>query len=120
MAKERILSGMRPSGKLHLGNYLGALKNWVQLQEDYECFYFVADWHALTTGYADTAQTRAWVREIAIDYLSAGLDPERSILFIQSRVPEHAELHLLLSMITPLGACLRKPQLSSRELPMVT
>jgi tryptophanyl-tRNA synthetase len=101
MAKERILSGMRPSGKLHLGNYLGALKNWVQLQAEYECFYFIADWHALTTGYADTAQIRTWVRDIAIDYLSAGLDPEKSVLFIQSRVPEHAELHLLLSMITP-------------------
>ena len=115
MAKERILSGMRPSGKLHLGNYLGALKNWVQLQEDYECFYFVADWHALTTGYADTAQTRAWVREIAIDYLSAGLDPERSILFIQSRVPEHAELHLLLSMITPLGWLERIPTYKEQQ-----
>jgi tryptophanyl-tRNA synthetase len=115
MAKERILSGMRPSGKLHLGNYLGALKNWVQLQENYECFYFVADWHALTTGYADTAQTRAWVREIAIDYLSAGLDPERSILFIQSRVPEHAELHLLLSMITPLGWLERIPTYKEQQ-----
>jgi tryptophanyl-tRNA synthetase len=109
MAKERILSGMRPSGKLHLGNYLGALKNWVQLQAEYECFYFIADWHALTTGYADTAQIRTWVRDIAIDYLSAGLDPEKSVLFIQSRVPEHAELHLLLSMITPLAWLERIP-----------
>jgi tryptophanyl-tRNA synthetase len=115
MAKERILSGMRPSGKLHLGNYLGALKNWVQLQEDYECFYFVADWHALTTGYADTAQTRAWVREIAIDYLSAGLDPKRSVLFIQSCVPEHAELHLLLSMMTPLGWLERIPTYKEQQ-----
>jgi tryptophanyl-tRNA synthetase len=109
MAKERILSGMRPSGKLHLGNYLGALKNWVQLQAEYECFYFIADWHALTTGYADTTQIRTWVRDIAIDYLSAGLDPEKSVLFIQSRVPEHAELHLLLSMITPLAWLERVP-----------
>jgi tryptophanyl-tRNA synthetase len=115
MAKERIVSGMRPSGKLHLGNYLGALKNWVQLQEDYECFYFVADWHALTTGYADTAQIRAWIREIAIDYLSAGLDPERSVLFIQSRVPEHAELHLLLSMMTPLGWLERIPTYKEQQ-----
>jgi tryptophanyl-tRNA synthetase len=115
MAKERILSGMRPSGKLHLGNYLGALKNWVQLQEDYECFYFVADWHALTTGYADTAQIRDWIREVAIDYLSAGLDPERSTLFIQSRVPEHAELHLLLSMITPLGWLERIPTYKEQQ-----
>jgi tryptophanyl-tRNA synthetase len=102
MAKERILSGMRPSGKLHLGNYLGALKNWVQLQQDYDCFYFIADWHALTTGYADTEHIRAWIHDITIDYLSAGLDPEQSVLFIQSRVPEHAELHVLLSMLTPL------------------
>ena len=115
MAKERIVSGMRPSGKLHLGNYLGALKNWVQLQEGYECFYFVADWHALTTGYADTAQIRAWVREIAMDYLSAGLDPERSVLFIQSRVPEHAELHLLLSMLTPLGWLERIPTYKEQQ-----
>ena len=115
MAKERIVSGMRPSGKLHLGNYLGALKNWVQLQEDYECFYFVADWHALTTGYADTAQIRAWVREIAMDYLSAGLDPERSVLFIQSRVPEHAELHLLLSMLAPLGWLERIPTYKEQQ-----
>jgi tryptophanyl-tRNA synthetase len=115
MAKERIVSGMRPSGKLHLGNYLGALKNWVQLQEDFACFYFVADWHALTTGYADTAQIRAWVREIAIDYLSAGLDPERSVLFIQSRVPEHAELHLLLSMLTPLGWLERIPTYKEQQ-----
>jgi tryptophanyl-tRNA synthetase len=115
MAKERIVSGMRPSGKLHLGNYLGALKNWVQLQEDYECFYFVADWHALTTGYADTAQIRAWVREIAMDYLSAGLDPERSVLFIQSRVPEHAELHVLLSMLTPLGWLERIPTYKEQQ-----
>jgi tryptophanyl-tRNA synthetase len=102
MAKERILSGMRPSGKLHLGNYLGALKNWVQLQQDYDCFYFIADWHALTTGYADTEHIRAWIHDITVDYLSAGLDPEQSVLFIQSRVPEHAELHVLLSMLTPL------------------
>jgi tryptophanyl-tRNA synthetase len=115
MAKERILSGMRPSGKLHLGNYLGALKNWVCLQEEYECFYFIADWHALTTGYADTAQTREWVREIAIDYLSAGLDPEKSVLFIQSRVPEHAELHLLLSMLTPLGWLERIPTYKEQQ-----
>ena len=115
MAKERILSGMRSSGRLHLGNYLGALQNWVQLQADYDCFYFIADWHALTTGYADTAQVREWVREIAIDYLSAGLDPEKSVLFIQSHVPEHAELHLLLSMITPLPWLERIPTYKEQQ-----
>lgn len=115
MAKERILSGMRPSGKLHLGNYLGALRNWVQLQQDYDCFYFIADWHALTTGYADTAQIRSWIREITIDYLSAGLDPENSVLFIQSRIPEHAELHLLLSMLTPLAWLERVPTYKEQQ-----
>jgi tryptophanyl-tRNA synthetase len=115
MAKERILSGMRSSGKLHLGNLLGALKNWVQLQETYDCFYFIADWHALTTGYADTAQIRRWIEDIAIDYLSAGLDPEKSVLFIQSRVPEHAELHLLLSMLTPLGWLERIPTFKEQQ-----
>ena len=115
MAKERILSGMRSSGKLHLGNLLGALKNWVQLQDAYDCFYFIADWHALTTGYADTAQIRTWIHEIAIDYLSAGLDPEKSVLFIQSRIPEHAELHLLLSMLTPLGWLERIPTFKEQQ-----
>jgi tryptophanyl-tRNA synthetase len=115
MAKERVLSGMRSSGILHLGNLLGALKNWVHMQDTYECFYFIADWHALTTGYADTAQIRHWVREIAIDYLSAGLDPEKSVLFIQSRVPEHAELHLLLSMLTPLGWLERIPTFKEQQ-----
>jgi len=109
MTTERILSGMRPSGKLHLGNYFGALQNWVQLQDSYDCFYFVADWHALTTGYGDTTQIRDWVHELAIDYLSAGIDPDQSVLFVQSRVPEHAELHLLLSMITPLPWLERVP-----------
>jgi tryptophanyl-tRNA synthetase len=116
MAKERILSGMRASGRLHLGNLLGALKNWVQLQEVYDCFYFIADWHALTTGYAHTEQIRDWIEEIAIDYLSAGLDPEKSVLFIQSRIPEHAELHLLLSMITPLGWLERIPTFKEQQL----
>jgi len=115
MTKERVLSGMRSSGKPHLGNLLGALKNWVHMQETYECFYFIADWHALTTGYADTTQTRESVQEIAIDYLSAGLDPEKSVLFIQSLVPEHAELHLLLSMITPLAWLERVPTFKEQQ-----
>lgn len=108
-AKKSVLSGMRPSGKLHLGNYLGALRNWERLQNDYRCFYFVADWHALTSDYADTSEIKQNVLEMGIDWLACGLDPEKSTLFIQSRVPEHAELHLLLSMITPLPWLERVP-----------
>ncbi len=101
MPKKRVLSGMQPSGLLHLGNLMGALDNWRKLQDDYECFYFIADWHALTTQYADTARIREYVREMVIDWLAAGLDPEKSVLFRQSLVPDHAVLHVLLSMITP-------------------
>jgi len=107
--KGRILSGMRPTGKLHLGNYVGALRNWVGLQDSYECFFFIADWHALTTDYADTRAVKQNSLEVMIDYLAAGLDPERSTMFIQSHVPQHAELHLLFSMITPLGWLERVP-----------
>jgi tryptophanyl-tRNA synthetase len=107
--KGRILSGMRPTGKLHLGNYVGALRNWINLQDDYDCFFFIADWHALTTDYADTTMVKQNSLEVMIDYLAAGLDPERSVLFIQSHVPQHAELHLLFSMITPLGWLERVP-----------
>ena len=107
--KPRVLSGMRSTGKLHLGNYVGALANWVRLQDDYECFFFIADWHALTSDYADTSRVKANTLEVALDYLAAGLDPERSTIFIQSHVPSHAELHLLLSMITPLGWLERVP-----------
>jgi len=107
--KGRILSGMRPTGKLHLGNYVGALRNWVNLQDDYDCFFFIADWHALTTDYADTSAIKQNSLEVILDYLAAGLDPERSTLFIQSHVPQHAELHLLFSMITPLGWLERVP-----------
>src|SRR5271166_2770091 len=105
----RILSGMRPTGKVHLGNYVGALRNWVGLQDEYDCFFFIADWHALTTDYADTRSVKHNSLEVMIDYLAAGLDPERSTLFIQSHVPQHAELHLLFSMITPLGWLERVP-----------
>ena len=107
--KGRILSGMRPTGKLHLGNYVGALRNWVNLQDEYDCFFFIADWHALTTDYADTRMVKQNSLEVMIDYLAAGLDPERSTMFIQSHVPQHAELHLLFSMITPLGWLERVP-----------
>src|SRR5271167_4860780 len=107
--KGRILSGMRPTGKLHLGNYVGALRNWVGLQDNYDCFFFIADWHALTTDYADTRAIKQNSLEVMIDYLAAGLDPARSTLFIQSHVPQHAELHLLFSMVTPLGWLERVP-----------
>jgi len=105
------LSGIRPTGKLHLGNYLGALKNWVDLQNDggYECFYFIADWHALTSDYNRTEEIRENRIDIAIDWLAAGLDPKQSTLFIQSSVVEHAELFVLLCMITPLPWLERNP-----------
>ena len=107
--RRRVLSGMRPTGKLHLGNYVGALDNWVRMQDDYQCFFEVADWHALTTDYADTSRVKENSLEVALDWLAAGLDPEKSVIFIQSHVPAHAELHLLFSMITPLGWLERVP-----------
>jgi tryptophanyl-tRNA synthetase len=107
--KKRVLSGMRPTGKLHLGNYMGALANWVRLQHEYECYFFIADWHALTTDYADTSQLPDNTRDVALDWLAAGLDPEKCTMFLQSQVPQHATLHLLFSMITPLGWLERVP-----------
>lgn len=107
--RERVLSGMRPTGKVHLGNYLGALANWVTLQDDHDCFFFVANWHALTTLAEDVRDVPGNTVEMVADWLAAGLDPERSTLFIQSLVPEHAELHLLFSMITPVGWLERVP-----------
>jgi len=108
-SQKRVLSGMQASGRLHIGNLVGALENWVRLQDRYDCYYFVADWHALTTGYANPSDLKDSVKDIIINYLSAGLDPERCTIFIQSRVLEHAELHLLLSMLTPLGWLERVP-----------
>jgi tryptophanyl-tRNA synthetase len=107
--KKRVLSGMQPSGRLHLGNLMGALDNWRKLQNDYECYYFIADWHALTTQYSDTSKMRTFVHEMVVDWLSAGLDPEKAVLFRQSQLPEHAVLHLLFSMITPLPWLERVP-----------
>jgi len=107
--RKRVLSGMRPTGRLHIGHYFGALANWIKMQEEYDCFFFVADWHALTTDYADTSQVRANTLEIATDWLAAGLEPEKCTMFVQSAVPDHAELHLLLSMVTPLGWLERVP-----------
>ncbi len=105
----RVVSGMRPTGKLHLGHLEGALKNWNRLQHEYDCFFFVADWHALTTDYADPSQIRPNTLLMVGDWLAAGLDPNRATLFVQSLVPEHAELHLLLSCVTPLGWLERVP-----------
>ncbi len=109
--QKRVVSGMRPTGRLHIGHYFGALQNWVRLQNDpaYECFYFIADWHALTSDYADTSAVAENTLQIMIDYLAAGLDPQKSVIFQQSVIPEHAELHLLLSMVTPLGWLERVP-----------
>ena len=115
MPKQRVLSGMRPTGKLHLGNMVGALDNWKWLQEEYECFFFAADWHALTTEYAHTEIIQENIRDMVIDWLSVGLSPEKSVLFIQSKIKEHAELHLLLSMITPLPWLERVPSYKEQQ-----
>lgn len=121
--KKRILSGMRPTGPLHLGNLLGALDNWIEMQDDYDCFYFIADWHALTSDYENTENISTYIREMMIDWLSVGLTPDKSTLFVQSLVKEHAELYLLLSMITPVPWLERNPtykdqivQLSNKDL----
>jgi tryptophanyl-tRNA synthetase len=109
MSKKTIFSAMRPTGSLHLGNYFGALENWVSLQHEYNCYFAIADWHALTTGYEDTSEMKDNITEIVIDLLSAGLDPTKCNMLIQSKVMEHAELHLLLSMMTPLSWLFRCP-----------
>lgn len=114
-AQRRVLSGMRPTGKLHLGNYMGALHNWVRLQREYECFFCIVDWHALTTDYADPSKVRQYVHEMAVDWLAAGLDPEQCTIFVQSGVKQHAELHLLLSMITPLSWLERVPSYKDQQ-----
>jgi len=115
MFVNRVLSGMRPTGALHLGHYHGVLKNWVKLQHEYECLYFVADWHALTTHYDTPEVVEQNVWEMVIDWLASGVDPAQATLFIQSRVPEHAELHLLLSMVTPLGWLERIPTYKDQQ-----
>jgi len=109
------LSGMRPTGKLHLGNYMGALANWVKLQDQYECYFFIADWHALTSDYADPSRIKLNTLDLALDFLAAGLNPEKSTIFIQSHVPQHAELNLLLGMITPLGWLERVPTYKEQQ-----
>ena len=112
---QRVLSGMRPTGRLHLGHYHGVLRNWVRLQHEFECYYFVADWHALTTHYEDSGVISANVWDMVIDWLAAGIDPGDATLFIQSRVAEHAELHLLLSMVAPLGWLERVPSYKDQQ-----
>jgi tryptophanyl-tRNA synthetase len=114
-SQQRVLSGMRPTGKLHLGHYHGVLKNWVKLQHEYECFFFVADWHALTTHYDDPSVMERSVWDMVVDWLAAGINPGSATLFLQSKVPEHAELHLLLSMITPLGWLERVPTYKDQQ-----
>ncbi len=115
LKRKRVLSGMRSTGKLHLGNYVGALKNWVRMQDEHECFFCVADLHALTTDYADTSKVKQNSLDVLLDWLAAGLDPERCTMFIQSHVPQHSELHLLLSMITPLGWLERVPTYKEQQ-----
>ncbi|UCG77474.1 MAG: tryptophan--tRNA ligase [Nitrospirota bacterium] len=112
---DRVLSGMQPSGFLHLGNLVGALQNWVKLQEKYECFYFVADWHALTTNFADPDRIKEYTEDLVLNFLSAGLDPEKCTMFVQSRILQHAEFHVLLSMITPLGWLERVPTYKEKK-----
>ncbi|HWT66408.1 MAG TPA: tryptophan--tRNA ligase, partial [Terracidiphilus sp.] len=116
-SRPRVLSGMRPTGKLHLGNYMGALANWVKLQDSgqYECYFFIADWHALTSDYADTSRVKLNTVDMVLDWLAAGLDPEKSTIFIQSHVLQHAELHLLISMMTPLGWLERVPTYKEQQ-----
>ncbi|MDW7973144.1 MAG: tryptophan--tRNA ligase [Thermodesulfovibrio sp.] len=112
---DKVLSGMQPSGPLHLGNLIGALSNWVSLQDKYECYFFVADWHALTTGYGNPSQIKEYTIDLLMNFIAAGLNPEKSTIFIQSQVPEHAELHIFLSMITPLGWLERVPTYKEKK-----
>jgi len=112
--RPRILSGLRPTGKVHIGSLVGALQNWVRLQDEYECFFEIADWHALTTTDSRAEDLSVLIREVAVDWLVCGLDPEKSTLFIQSQVPEHAELHVLLSMIVPVSWLDRNPTLKEQ------
>jgi len=115
MVRKRILSGMRPSGRLHLGHLVGALANWAALQDEYECFYMVADWHALSTEYENPSEIKNNIREMVIDWISSGLDPKKSTMFVQSHVLEHAELHLLLSMFIPLSWLERCPTYKQQQ-----
>jgi tryptophanyl-tRNA synthetase len=114
-SQQFVLSGLRPTGRVHLGNYFGAVRNWVRLQDSYRCYYFIADWHALTSDYADPSKVRQATYDATADWLAAGLDPERSVIFVQSEVKEHAELHLLLSMVVPLPWLERVPTFKDQQ-----
>jgi tryptophanyl-tRNA synthetase len=116
VTRQRVLSGIQPSGKLHIGNLVGALQNWVKLQDEYECYYFIADWHALTSQYADTSQLKEYITDVLVNCLATGLNPEKCTIFQQSKLPEHAELHLLLSMMTPLGWLERVPSYKEKQM----
>ncbi len=115
MTRKRVLSGMRPTGRLHMGHLFGALDNWRKLQEIYDCFFFIADWHALTTEYANPGNIKEFTVEVILDWLAAGLDPQKATFFVQSRLPEHAELHLLFSMFTPLAWLERVPTYKEQQ-----
>ena len=115
MISQYVLSGLRPTGRVHLGNYFGAVRNWVRLQDQYRCYYFVADWHALTSDYADPKNVRQATYDAVADWLAAGMDPKKATIFVQSEVKEHAELHLLLSMITPLPWLERVPSFKDQQ-----
>ena len=117
--RPRVVSGMRPTGQLHLGHLVGALKNWAALQEQYDCFYFVADWHALTSGYANTRDIAGYAIENVADWIAGGIDPDRSTIFVQSLVPEHAELYLLLSMVIPIPWLERVPTYKEQQAQLV-
>ena len=114
-SERRVVSGMRPTGRLHLGHYHGVLKNWIRLQHEYECFFFVADWHALTTHYDEPYDIEQYTFDTVVDWLAAGVNPGSATLFVQSKVPEHAELHLLLSMITPVSWLERVPSYKDQQ-----
>ena len=114
-SEHRVVSGMRPTGRLHLGHYHGVLKNWIRLQHEYECFFFVADWHALTTHYNEPYDIEQYTFDTVVDWLAAGVNPGSATLFVQSKVPEHAELHLLLSMITPVSWLERVPSYKDQQ-----
>ena len=113
--RPRVLSGFRPTGPMHIGHLVGAIDNWIKMQDTHECFFTIADWHALTSEYADTSRLKEYVEEMAVDWIAAGLDPEKCTLFVQSHVPEHAELHLLLSMIVPLPWLERVPTYKEQQ-----
>ncbi len=118
--KTRVVSGMRPTGRLHLGHYHGVLRNWLQLQDQYDCYFFVADLHGLTTEYANPGAIREWTREIVADWLAVGMDPEKAVLFVQSDIREHTELHLYLSMLTPIGWLERVPSYKEMQQELTT